>query len=128
MGHSECLVNREDVKSVTEEQKVQFIFLVLSDFIRADLLEPVLPQDGVEITVQQKMLLRQLCSQFKVRIIEDFGGEVEIVVGEKGKEKRVAQWYKPWVALKQDITESDPDKRFYAEIQFKWWLISEGQT
>jgi hypothetical protein len=128
VGQSEILVSREDVKTVQEEQKVQFVFSVLSQFVPEEMLEPVLPQDGFEITVQQKIRLREICHKFKTRVVEDFGGEVEILVSENGKEKLVAHWYKPWVVLKRDLTESDPSKQFYAEIKFKWWLISEGQT
>lgn len=121
MGTKSVLSDREDIKAVQEEEKMIFIFTVLSQSLNEEILSEVLPDDGFELTVQQKIKLRQICSKFNIKIVDDFDGGVDIFV----QGQLIARWFKPWVVLRVDPKEPDRNKRFHAEIQMKWWLISE---
>ena len=113
------LVNREDIRNVELEERINFIRSV---FHSMDLpIEESFPENGEEWSTDQRIKLRKVLSEFNIDLVESVDGGVKIYVDKQ----IIAEWFKPFFYLKQDLSEPDPKNRLYAEVHTKSWSLFE---
>lgn len=106
----------ENLKQVEEEEK--------SRFLRGLLEQMGVPitevwTDDAPLTVDQKIKMRSILTTYNIQIIDDLDGFLQVYVeGEK-----VAEWQKCTYKLKKDITQIDPRKRLYLEMEINCWSL-----
>lgn len=117
------LSNREDIRKIEEEERIIFIRSILQSM---DIpLDNCFPEEDVdeEWTVEHKINLRKILSEFKIDLVDDFGGGIKIFVDKD----LIAEWFKPYFVLKTDLSEPNPKNRLFAEIHFRSWSLFEEQ-
>ncbi len=130
MGSKTVLVNREDIRSVEAEEQFSFVISTLLDLgIPEELLEPCIPKENEEFTVDQKIKLRKVCKDFRVSIVDDLDGGVMIYVSQEQEAPTlVAEWKKCKFVLRTDPAALERANRTYAEVHAEWWTIFEEET
>lgn len=112
------LSHTENTKKVEDEEKTRY-------------LRGILDQMGVPIqefwvtdeilSVEQKIKLRGILTTYQIQVIDDLDGHMQVYVeGEK-----VAEWHKPLYKLKRDLTQIDPRKQLYLEMEVSCWSLFE---
>ena len=79
---------------------------------------------GPEISVQDKIKLREICLKYNISIIEELDGSSKIYLGDDV----IASWFKPFIVLKRDISIKDRRKQLYVEIHCNWDSVFEKET
>jgi hypothetical protein len=108
----------ENTRAVEDEEKTRY-------------LKSLLEQMGVPIqefwadsgplSVEQRIKLRSILATYGVQVIDDLDGRMEVYVeGEK-----VAEWEKCTYKLKRDLSERDPRKQLYLEMEVNCWSLFE---
>jgi hypothetical protein len=108
----------ENTQQVEDEEKARFLRSILeqmgvpvNDFWTTD----------SPLSVEQKIRLRGILTNYNVQVIDDLDGLMQIYVeGEK-----VAEWQKPTYKLKRDLREIDPRKQLYLEMLVECWSLFE---
>jgi len=124
MIESSIYVDREDVKRVEREERGIFIRDVLAHLDLPD-FDEIWPdeEDGEEQdekdAVQSRIKLRKLLGHFGVDIVSD---------GDRGTKvyfdrKVIAEWKKPFIVLRKDMSEIIPSKRLFAEMKIRYWSV-----
>jgi hypothetical protein len=110
-------IDREDVKRVEEEES--------SLFLREFLEKMEIPLGEcwpeLELTLDQKVKLRDLLSKLDIDIIYDGDRGYEVYLGNQ----LVAQWFKPRVLLRRDFGIKNQSKQLYYQINLKGWSVFE---
>jgi hypothetical protein len=111
---------------VEDEWRWEFVFYVLSAIgIPDEELSECLPEDGnyLGIETKHKIVLRKYMKKRDVTIVDDHDGGLKIYVyiGELEEHILVAEWRKCKFIYKEDLTEIDPNKRIYVEVQADVW-------
>jgi len=110
-------INREDARK--EETDIR------NEFIRGVLEELGLPVDKIwpelDLTVEQKIELRDLLEKTNVEIIDDSDRGYKIY----SDRDLIAEWFKPRFILKKDLGARTAKKKLYYEMQIKTWTIFE---
>lgn len=114
------LCNRQDIRQTKTEEQYNFIVYVLQNVGLP--LEDVLPEEYKDFSVEHKIKLRELLFKFDITLVNDRDDGVMIYVDKT----LIAKWKKPHVILRTDLSEIDPAKRMYAEIQTEWWSVFEA--
>lgn len=134
MGEGVIICDREDIRTVEAEEQLSFVFSVLESIgIPEEELLACTPEDD-GLTVEKKILLRDLCKHFKITLLDDMDRGLKIYVeiaiedSEKTQQMLVAEWKKPWFVLKIDSSSIDRTKRYYAELHTNWWIMQEDQN
>ena len=119
-------VDREDIKTVEEEQRGLFVREVI------ELFEPEHPDfppfdeiwpEGEDLSVDQKIILRRFLGRLDIEITDTGDREVEIYL----HDELVAKWFKPFVRLKKDMKQRSPAKQVYAEVAIRYWTKYDDQ-
>ncbi len=110
-------LDREDSKSVEEEERNLFIKSILSEV--GVPLEDVWPD--ISLNVEQKIKLRALLEKLGIEIIND---------GDRGSEiyyqnNLLAKWNKPTFLLREDKKAKNLNKRLYFEMVISTWSVFE---
>jgi hypothetical protein len=119
------LNHTENTKKVEEEEKTRFL--------RSILEESGLPihefwADDGPLSIQQRMQLRGLLTTYGIQVIDDRDGRMQIWMSMDGEKQKVAEWHKCTYRLKMDLSELDPRKRPYLEMEVSCWsLFEEGE-
>ena len=114
MQSSTILLNyNENTGKIEDEEKSRFIKGIL-DSMSVPL--EGLWEDDIELSVENKIKLRNIFSSYNIKIIESPDGEVEIYVDND----LIAEWKKPRYVLKRDIVARDPDKKLYLEMHISY--------
>ena len=115
------LLNYNDnVQQVEEEEKSRFLRSLLEQM--GVPIEDIW-KDEILLTIEQKIKIRNLLTTYAVQVIDDLDGHMQVYVeGEK-----VGEWNKCIYKLKQDISQLDPRKKLYIEMEIDCWSIFEEQ-
>lgn len=102
-------LDREDANSVEEEEKNSFVKDVLTELgIELDEAWP-----DPELTVEQKIKLRELLKKFNIIVLEDQEKNVSIYL----ENDVIAEWERPQFILHRDLKQIDPRKKIYLEMK-----------
>lgn len=112
-------VDREDVKTVEEEERNGFVKKTLEQ-IGLDVSE-IWPD--ILLSVEEKIKLRDYLNKFDVLIL-DTKETYEIYVGKE----LVAKWYRPLFKLKTDLSEINPSKKIFIEMTIMYESIFENDV
>lgn len=110
----------ENVRQVEKEEQERFL---------RDLLEQMgVPVDdfwtaGTPLTVEQRMKLREILATYSIRVYDNLDGNMQIYV----EEDLVGEWFKSTYKLKRDLSQLDPRKQPYIEMNISFWTIFEEQ-
>lgn len=113
----------EDIRSLEIEEQNNFIFYILSTAgVPDDRIEPCIPVESNEMTTEQRILFRKLCSEYNLSVINDQDGGYRIYVGNTFDDSlKIAEWFKPTFVLKKDTSVLDKKNQIFTEITFSWW-------
>lgn len=110
----------ENTKQVEEEERMRFLKNLLeqmgvpiSDFWTTDNF----------LSVEQKIKLRVILSTYKIQVIDDLDGFMQIFV----EGDLVGEWHKCLYKLKRDLKQLDPKKQLYLEMEVDCWTLFEEQ-
>lgn len=112
-------VDREDVKTVEEEERNGFIKDTLKQ-IGLD-IDDIWPE--ILLSLEEKIKLRDYLNKFDILIL-DTKDTFEIYVGKE----LVAKWYRPLFALKTDLSEINPSKKIFVEMTIMHESIFENDV
>lgn len=112
-------IDREDAKKVENEESNIFIRSILEQI--GVPLNDVWPD--IELSVKQKVLLRDLLFKLDIEIIDNFDREYEIYCGDN----LLAKWNKPKFILREDKKARSPNKRLYYEMVINTWSVFDQQ-
>jgi hypothetical protein len=119
MAKYEVLCNRNDFRQTESELKSQFIRETLIQ-MGVD-LDEVWPEDTIDLSIDQKIKLRNILTKLDLDIIDDRDGGV-IIYHEK---QPIAEWKKCRFDLQTDLSELDPARRVYIKIHVDNWSAFE---
>lgn len=77
-----------------------------------------------ELDVTQRMKLRKILFDYKIKVIDDKDGGIRIYVDED----KVGEWFKSTYKIKSDPANLEKRKRFYLEMKVQYWSIFEEQN
>lgn len=124
MGSKIILTDREETSSFEAKAQLDFIlsFLHQSGIPRKKLL-PCTVTDNQFFSVENKILLRKICDQEQISIVDDTNGGLKIYIKSDNQNILVAEWYKPI-----HILQIDPKhKKILVQIHIHWWTIFEEE-
>lgn len=108
----------ENTKKVEDEEKTRYLRNILE--MMGMPIQEFWPNDE-PLSVDQRMKMRGVLAKYGVQVIDDLDGHMEIYVeGEK-----VAEWLKSSYKLKRDLSERDPRKQLYLEMEVTCWSLFE---
>jgi hypothetical protein len=112
----------DNTKQVEEEEKNRFLRSLLEQ-MGVPISE--IWDDDTPLSIEQKIKLRSLLSAYNVQIIDDQDGFLQVYVdGET-----VASFNKPIYKLKRDLSQIDPKKQLFLEMEINCWsLFEENET
>ena len=110
----------ENTKVVEEEEKNKFLHAIL-DQMGLPINE--FWEYDTPLEVQQRMQLRNLLNTYNVEVIDDLDGHLQIYVDDE----LIGEWHKCEYKLKKDLSQRDPKKKIYLEMQVNYWSIFEQQ-
>ena len=120
------LNHTESVKHVEEEEKQRFFrtLLVEMDIPLGDLWENDTP-----LSIEQKIKLRSLLTTYKVQVIDDLDGHMQVYFFHDDSDEPVlvGEWHKCSYKLKRDLKQRDPKKQLYLEMEVNCWSLFEEQ-
>lgn len=119
------LNHNENTKQIEEEEKQRF-------------LRGLLDQMGIPIaefwttdnplTVEQKIKLRSILTTYRVQVIDDLDGHMQVYfIDDSGESELVGEWNKCTYKLKRDLRQRDPRKQLYLEMEVNCWTLFEEQ-
>lgn len=110
-------INREDAKTVEEEERDKFIKATLEELGLP--LQEIWPEE--KLTIEQKQKFRNILQKYDVSIIFAADKSVDIYVGKDC----IAKWYKPHFKLRTDHSQIDPSKKLYLEMEINYYSVFE---
>lgn len=75
------------------------------------------------LSVEQKIKLRNLLINYSIQVIDDLDGHLSIYV----EGELIGEWHKCTYKLKRDLSQIDPRKQLYLEMQINCWSLFEEQ-
>lgn len=110
----------ENTRQVEDEEKTRFVRTLLEQ-----MGVPIVDfwaEDG-PLSIDNKIKLKNTLVTYGVQVIDDLDGHLLVYVeGEK-----VAEWNKCTYKLKRDLSQLDPRKQLYLEMEVNCWTIFEQQ-
>lgn len=112
-------IDREDAKSVEEEERDLFIRGILEKV--GVPLDTVWPE--VSLTIETKKKLLELLKKLEIEIIHDGDRGYKIY----NNDTKLGEWFKPKFILRQDKKARTLSKKLYYEMVIKTWSIFDSQ-
>lgn len=112
----------ESTRKVEEEERTRFLRNVLEQM--GIPVNEFWSEESVNLTVSQKIKLRQILSTYSVQVLDDVDGNLQIFMDNE----KIASWEKPLYKLKKDLREIDPRKKLYLEMLIDCWTIFDDST
>ena len=112
----------ENTKQVEKEEESRFLKSVLEPMgIPLDFWT----NDGV-LSVNQKIKLREVLHNFRIQIIDDLDSHIQVYfTDDEGETHLIGEWHKPTYKLKRDLSQLDPKKQLYLEMEINCWTMAE---
>lgn len=118
MQYTILLDKNESTKQVAAQEQARFIKSIL------EALEVPLDWNPDEpLSVDKKIELLKILSNYNINIIDNLDGEISIYVNTD----LIAEWKKCKYKLKRDLTQIDPKKKLYIEMEVSFWSIFENE-
>jgi len=106
---------KENFREVVSQEKYRF----LKEFISAMNISIDFWKSDGYLTASERNKLRQTLSSFNLTVIEHLDGRLEIF----HEGKKIGEWNKCTFKLKKDLSQLDPKKQKYIEMQTDYWTI-----
>lgn len=116
MNYSILLDSTANTRHIEEQEKARFIRSILDCLDVNIQFDPEQPQ-----TIEDKIALRAQLTKFKITVIEDLDGGMQIFANRD----KIGEWKKPKYKLKENVAERDPRKKVYMEMQVELWSSFE---
>lgn len=119
------LNHTENVKQIEEEEKQRFLhdLLVYMGISINDFWE-----SGTPLSVDQKIKLRGLLTTYKVQVIDDLDGHMQVYfIDDSGNYVLVGEWHKCTYKLKRDVKQRDPKRQLYLEMEVNCWSLYDEE-
>jgi hypothetical protein len=117
MRYTILLDRNEKTKDIEAQEQSRFVKTVL------EALEvPIDWNPDEPLTVQSKIELRKSFNTHKINVIDDMDGGLKVF----HNNDLIGEWYKCSYKLKEDISQIDPKKRLYLEMNIHFWMIFEN--
>jgi len=113
MEYTVNLPYNTNIKIAEEEEKCRFIKAILESLG----IELEFWKDDVLPTIEDKIQLRSLMSKLDLSIIDD--GDVVSIYTNSNKEE-IGRWNKPIYKLIRDMSQLDPNKKLYLEMNISF--------
>jgi len=116
-------VDREDYRKIVKQLQFQWTKHVL---VQTGMnLSSYFPDDDnpESMTIEQKAQLRQTLRQNDILVLDDQDGGIKIYLDKT----IIAEWKKPRFDLHQDLSQIDPKKKLYININIDYWSVFDGQ-
>src|SRR5690606_23690603 len=105
------LLNYSDSTSEVEsEERTRFLFSILE---RMEIPVDSIWNGELNLTVGQKIKLREILSTYNIMILEDLDNHMQMFV----EGELVAEWHPCTFKLKKDLREINPKKKLYIEME-----------
>jgi hypothetical protein len=114
------LNSNANTRAIEEEEKLRFVRSILE--IMGVPIDDFWAPDSI-LSVEDRIKLRSLLSSYNIKIIDDLDGGLQIYVDNQ----KIAEWKKCEYKLKRDLSELDPTKQLYLEMQVDFWSIFEEE-
>jgi|SRR6185436_9306086 len=108
----------ENIHKVEEEEKNRFLKGLL-DQMGIPISE--FWSDDQPLSIDQKIKLRNLLITYSIQVIDDLDGHLTIYV----EGELVGEWKKSTYKLKRDLSQIDPKKQLYLEMEINCWSLFE---
>lgn len=111
----------EDTHKVEEEEKYKFLRLLIGQM--------GLPIDEFwsndePLSIDQKVKLRRILSTFNIQVIDDLDGHMQVFF----EGELTGEWNKCKYKLKRDLSQIDPRKQLYLEMEIDYWSPFEQES
>lgn len=119
------LNHNENFRIVEDEEKQRFLRDLLSQ-----MGVPISDfwNDETSLTVDQKIKLRSVLTTFRVQVIDDMDGHMQVYfTDDNGETELVGEWFKCSYKLKKDPSQKDPKRQLYLEMEVSCWSVYEEQ-
>jgi hypothetical protein len=109
----------EDLHKVEEEEKFKFIKQLLQE--TGAPINEVWSDDHIIPTIDEKIKLRGFLHKYAIQIIDNKDNGVSIYA----EKDLIGSWHKPIYKLKRDLSQLDPKKQLFHEMEISFWSIFE---
>jgi hypothetical protein len=112
------LNSAENTHQIEKEEQDRFVRNILETL---ELPITDLWDDAGVLSVENKIKLRSILTEYNIQVIDDSDGGLQIycdgdIIGE---------WKKCEYSLKKDLKQKDPTKKLYLEMKVESWFILE---
>lgn len=111
----------ENIKKVEEEERNRFLKSLLDQLTIPTDDFWTIEDSSLTLSVDQRIKLRQVLLREGIQIIEDLEGFMQVFINNE----LVGSWNKPHYVLKKDLSQLDPKKQLYIEMNIECWTIYE---
>lgn len=119
------LNHTENVRLIEEEEKLRFFHTLL---VEMDIPLDNIWEDDTPLSVDQKIKLRDILTTYRLQVIDDLDGHMQVFfTDDDGKVQLVGEWHKCTYKLKRDLSQRDPKKQLYLEMEVNCWSLFEEQ-
>ncbi len=112
------LNSNENTRKVEDEEKSRFMRSIL-EIMGVPIDEFWIPDQS--LSVEDKIKLRSILSTYNIQVIDDLDGSLQMYVDGQ----LIAEWKKCEYKLRRDLSQLDPTKQLYLEMQVNFWSIFE---
>jgi hypothetical protein len=113
-------INREDAKTVEEEERHNFLRSILTSI--GIPFEDIWPEDA-EITNKIKIELRSLLQKYDITILDKADKSTDIYVDKD----LIGQWKRPTYKLKHDASQIVHSKKVFLEMTIEYESVFDEQ-
>jgi hypothetical protein len=107
----------DDTRQVEKEEKRKFLYNLLGQLdVPMGTVE-----EGDPFSVENRIKLRSLLSKYNIQVIDQLGDKMEIYI----EGELIAWWQKSTYKLKKDLSQLDPKKQLFLEMQVEYWSVFE---
>jgi hypothetical protein len=118
------LNHNENLHKVEEEEKARFLRGLLEQmFENTEIINKIAeiwPED-IPLEPEQKVKIRGLMTTYGIQVIDDLDGHMRVFV----EGELVGEWFKCKYKLKRDVSQIDPKKQLYLEMEVNAWSVFE---
>jgi len=110
----------ENTRIVEDEEKARFVYSIL-EIMQVPINDFWIPDQP--LSVEGKAKLRNVLSLYNIDVIDEAGGDLDIYVDKQ----KIAGWKKCEYKLKRDLSQIDPKKQMFLEMQVDFWSVFEKE-
>lgn len=114
------LNSNANTRAIEEEEKTRFMRSIL-EIMGVPIDDFWAPEEI--LSIDERIKLRGILSAYNIQVIDDFDGGLQMYVDNQ----KIAEWKKCEYKLKRDLSELDPTKQLYLEMQVDFWSIFEEE-